>query len=193
MVNAIKFAYHHAHHQSCEYCYHPSHGFDDCPFFIHYVIEANKSTHEHTQITTTLVSKEKAFNKEEEKEEHLEQIEPLPNPNRSNDKEVSTEAHSFITIPLETQHEPQVSPFQCLEEPSYVEIFKESCTQDHKSRNRVPKRIFRSKLLGYIRWRNILLEGYQILKKKGWRGLAEHPWDRGRCGILSLLFSALYF
>ena len=49
-------------------------------------------------------------NKEEEKEEHLEQVEhqeqikPLPNP--SNDKEVSTEAHSFIIIPLETQHEP---------------------------------------------------------------------------------------
>jgi hypothetical protein len=90
----------HAPHQSCEYCYHPSHGFDDCPFFIHYVIEANKSTHEHTQITITLVSEEKAFNKEEEKEEHLEQIDTPPNPNRSNNKEVSTEAHSFITIPL---------------------------------------------------------------------------------------------
>jgi hypothetical protein len=70
------------------------------------VIEANKSAHEHIQITTTLVSEEKAFNKEEEKEEHLEQIEPPPNPNRSNNKEVSTEAHSFITIPLETQLEP---------------------------------------------------------------------------------------
>jgi hypothetical protein len=90
----------HAPHQSCEYCYHPSHRFDDCPFFIHYVIEANKSTHEHTQITITLVSEEKAFNKEEEKEENLEQIDTPPNPNRSNNKEVSTEAHSFITIPL---------------------------------------------------------------------------------------------
>jgi hypothetical protein len=80
----------HAPHQSCEYCYHPFHWFEDCPFFIHYVIEANKSTHEHSQITTTLVSEEKAFNKEEEKEEHLEQIEPPPNPNRSNNKEIST-------------------------------------------------------------------------------------------------------
>jgi hypothetical protein len=79
---------------------------------------------------------------------------------------VSTEAHSLVTIPLETQHESQVSPFQCLEEPSYVEIFKDSRTQDHKFRNHVPKMIFRSKLSGYIRWRNILPEGYQVFKKK---------------------------
>ena len=49
-------------------------------------------------------------NGEEVKEDHLEQvecreqIEPLPDP--SSDKEVSTKAHSFITIPLETQLEP---------------------------------------------------------------------------------------
>jgi hypothetical protein len=97
----------------------------------------------------------------------LEQIEPLPNPNRSNNKEVSTEAHSFVMIPLETQLEPQVSSLQCLEESSYVEIFKDSRTQDHKSRNRVPKRIFRSKLLSYIKWKNILSKGYQVFKKKG--------------------------
>ena len=78
---------------------------------------------------------------EEEKEEQVEKIEPPQNSNLSNEKEVSTEAHSLVTIPLETQHEPQVSPFQCLEEPSYVEMFKESCTQDHKSRNRVPKMV----------------------------------------------------
>ena len=76
-------------------------------------------------------------NGEEVKEEHLEHIEPPPEP--SNDKEVSTEAHSFVTIPLETYHEPPVLSFQCLEEPSYVEIFKESHTEDHKSRNHVPK------------------------------------------------------
>jgi hypothetical protein len=99
------------------------------------------------------------------------QIEPPPISNWSNGKEVSIEVHSFITIPLETQHEPQVSPFQCLEEPSYVEIFKESHTQDHKSRNHVPKRILRSKQLGNIRWQTILPEGYQVLKKKGWKGL----------------------
>jgi hypothetical protein len=83
-------------------------------------------------------------------EENEEQVEPLSN--FSNVKEVSTEAQSFVTIPLKTQLEPQVSSFQCLEEPSYVEIFKDSRTQDHKSRNHVPKRIFQSKLLGYIRW-----------------------------------------
>jgi hypothetical protein len=113
------------------------------------VSEANKSTHKHAQSTTILVSKEKAANKVEEKEE---QIEPLPISNLSNNMEVSTKVHSFVTIPLETQLEPQVSSFQCLEEPSYVEIFKDSRTQDHKSRNCIPKRIFRSKLLGYIRW-----------------------------------------
>jgi hypothetical protein len=106
---------------------------------------------------------------------------------------VSTEAHSLVTVPLKTQHELQVSPFQCLEELSYVEIFKDSRTQDHKFRNRVPKRIFRSKLLGYIRWQTILLEGYQVFKKKGWKGLVGYPWDRGRCGILSFLVFALYF
>jgi hypothetical protein len=154
----------HAPHQSCEHCYHPSHQFDDCPFINHYVTEANKSAHENAQTTTKLVSEEKVVDKEEEKEEHVEQSEPLQNP--SNDKEVSTEAHFFITIPLETYHAPQVSSFQCLDEPSYVEIFKDSRTQVHKSRNCVPKRIFRSKLLGYIRWRSILPEGYHILKKK---------------------------
>jgi hypothetical protein len=128
---------------------------EDCP---------SNSYHKHVQ-ATTLVSEEKAVNKDEEKEEQVEQFEPPPTP--SNDKEVNTETHSLITIPLETYHSPQVSFFQCLEEPSYVAIFEDSRTQNHKSRNRGPKRNFRSKLLGYIRWRNILPEGYLILKKKG--------------------------
>ena len=152
--------------------------------------KTDKSTHEHAQTTTKLVSEEKAVNKVEEKEM---QFEPLPNPNRSNDKEVSIEAHSFFTIPLETHHETQVSFIQCLEELSFVEIFKGIRTQDHKFRNRVPKRIFRRKLLGYIRWQNIFLEGYLTLKKKGWKGLVGHPYERGRRGILSILFSTLYF
>jgi hypothetical protein len=76
---------------------------EDCPSDRH---------HEHIQITTTLVSKERADNHEEEEEE-MEQIEPPPNP--SNDKDVSTKAHSFVTIPLETYHSSQVSSFQCLE------------------------------------------------------------------------------
>jgi hypothetical protein len=36
-------------------------------------------------------------------EENLEHIEPQPISNWSNEKEVSTEAHSLMTIPLETQ------------------------------------------------------------------------------------------
>jgi hypothetical protein len=119
-----KLSHTHAPHMSCSYCYHPSHQ-DDCPFISHYMIEANKSAHEHAQTTTILVSDEKDVNKVEEKDE---QIEPPQNSNLSNEREVSTEVHSFITIPLETHHEPLVSSFQCLEEPSYVEIFKESCT-----------------------------------------------------------------
>ena len=62
----------HAPYQSCEYCYHHSHQFDDCPFYTHYVIEANKSAHENTQTTTILVSEEKAVSKVEEKEEQIE-------------------------------------------------------------------------------------------------------------------------
>jgi hypothetical protein len=112
------------------------------------MIEANKSAHEHAQTTTILVSEENAVIKVEEKEE---QIEPPQNSNLSNEKGVSTETHSFIPIPLERHHEPQVSSFQCLKEPSYVEIFKESRTKDHKSRNHVPKRILRNKV-NYIKW-----------------------------------------
>jgi hypothetical protein len=129
-------------------------------------------------------------NKVEEKEE---QIEPPPNSNMSNDKEVSTKSHSFVTIPLKTHNEPQASPFQCLEEPSYVEIFKESSTQRCKFRNRSPKKILLSNKVCYIRSQNILPEGYQILKKKGWKGLVGHPHDRGRRDILSILFFTLYF
>jgi hypothetical protein len=123
------------------------------------------------------------------KEENLEQIEPPPISNWPNDKEVSIEAHSLITIPLETQ---QIPSFQCLEEPSYVAIFEDSRSQNHKSRNCVPKWIPRNKN-NYIRWRNILPEGYQVLKKKGWKGLIGHPYERRRCGIFPFLFFALYF
>jgi hypothetical protein len=96
------------------------------------------------------------------------------------------------TIPLETYFEPQVSSFQCLEVPFYVEIFKESHTKDHKSRNRVPKWIPRNKV-NYIRWRNILPEGYQILKKKGWKGLVGHPYERGRRSFVTFYFPHFIF
>jgi hypothetical protein len=204
----------HIPHQLCEYCYHHSHQFDDCPFINHYMTDVNKSALENAQTTTILVNEEigdeiasecsledpefleqavrfiepeledpleesfaqfefdldfvvheqvkalldpiaemRTENREEEIEE---QIEPPPISNWPNDKEVSTETHSLITIPLETQ---QIPSFQCLEEPSYVVIFEDSHTKDHKSRNRVPKWIPRNKD-NYIRWRNILPEGY---------------------------------
>jgi hypothetical protein len=121
--------------------------------------------------------------------EEEEQLDPPPILNWPNDKEVSTEAYSFVTIPLETYH--QVPSFQCLEESPYVEIFEDSHTHHHKSRNHVPKWIPRNKD-NYIRWLNILPEGYLILKKKGWKGLIGHPYERGRCGIF-FFFLLFYF
>jgi hypothetical protein len=320
----------HTPHQSCEYCYRPSHQFDDCPFINHYMTEVNKFALDNAQTTTILVSEkigdevssecsledpkiecfipddcdldldrlamqdgvlhdlsledpemehfapdrddldldglldhadtfsepsledpsgecfdqiendldldkfleqavrfressledplEESFTQfefdmdldmvheqakalldpdlemqtENGEEENLEQIEPPPISNWPNDKEVSTEAHSFVAIPLETFHAPYILSFQCLEEPSYVKIFEDSHSQDHKSKNRVPKWIPRNKD-NYIRWQNILLEGYLILKKKGWKGLIGHPYERGRCGIFLFYFSHRIF
>jgi hypothetical protein len=48
----------HTLHQSCEYCYHPSHQFDDCPFINHYMTEVNKSALDNAQTTTILVDEE---------------------------------------------------------------------------------------------------------------------------------------
>jgi hypothetical protein len=151
---------------------------------------ANDPHHEHVQATTTLVSEERA---DTQKEEQVEKFEPPQNSNPSNDKEVSIEAHSFVTIPLETYDSPQVLSSQCLEEPSYVAIFEDSHTHDHTSRYHDSKRNFRSKFLGYISWRNILLEGYQILKKQGWKGLVGHPYERGRHGFATFYFSYFIF
>jgi hypothetical protein len=105
--------------------------------------------HEQAKALLDPTPKMRTENGEEEKGE---QIEPPPISNWSNDKDVSTEAHSFVTIPLKTYHSSQVSSFQCLEELSYVAISEDSRTHDHKSRNRGPKRNFRSKFLGCIRW-----------------------------------------
>jgi hypothetical protein len=286
----------HTPHQSCEYCYHHSHQFDDCPFINYYMTEVNKSALDNAQTTTILVDEEigdeiasecsledpeiKCFTPddcdldglldhadifsepsmkdpsgeyfdqieydldldeflkqavrfrepsledpleesfaqfefdmdldmvheqakalldptpemqtENGEEENLEQIEPPPISNWPNDKEVSTEAHSFVAIPLETFHAPYIPSFQCLEEPSYIKIFEDSHSQDHKSRNHVPKWIPRNKD-NYIRWQNILLEGYLILKKKGWKGLIGHPYEQGRCGIFLFYFSHRIF
>jgi hypothetical protein len=48
----------HTPHQSCEYCYHPSHQFDDCPFINHYMTKVNKSALDNAQTTTILVDEE---------------------------------------------------------------------------------------------------------------------------------------
>jgi hypothetical protein len=128
-----------------------------------------------------------------EKIEHKEKIEPPADTSPSNDKEVSIEAHSFIIVPLETHHESKVLILQCLKEPSYAKILKDLCREAHKSRNHRPKKIFPSKQVGYLRWRNILPKCYQILKKKGWKGLVGHPHDRGRYGNFFILFFAFNF
>jgi hypothetical protein len=76
--------------------------------------------------------------------EHLEHTVPLSNPNLSNDKEISIETHSFITIPLKAPHKPQASVLQCLKEPSDAKIVKDLCTQACTSKNHRPKKIIRS-------------------------------------------------
>jgi len=162
----------------------------------HYMIDDNDFSnyyHEHVPAITKFESEEIVDrNVEEEKEEHLEHTAPPSNSKSSNDNKMSTEAHSFITIPLETFHEPQASILKCLKVPSYAKTVKDLCTQPRKSRNHRPKKILRSKQVGYMRWRNIPPKGYQILKKKRWKGLVGHPCDRGRrCKFsFSLLLSA---
>jgi hypothetical protein len=172
----------------------------------HYMIDeddASHSCHEHVPDTTILESKEIVDNNEEEEKneriehreqvEHKEKIEPPADTSLSNDKEVITEAHSFITVPFETLHEPQDSILQCLKEPSCDKFVKNLYTQGHKSKNHLPKKILRSKQIGYLRGRNILPKGYQILKKKGWKGLVGHPHDRGKYGNFFILFFAFNF
>jgi hypothetical protein len=47
----------HTPYQSCEYCYHHSHQFDDCPFINYYMTEVNKSALDNAQTTTMLMRK----------------------------------------------------------------------------------------------------------------------------------------
>jgi hypothetical protein len=109
------------------------------------------------------------------------------------DMEVSTEAPTCITAPLETHQERKASSLVRIQEPSYVKILRDLCTQARKSMSHFPKKILRSKQF-YIRWQNILLEGYGVLNKKGWKGLVGHQYDRGKhCKVFSSsLFSALH-
>jgi hypothetical protein len=71
--------------------------------------DASNFDHKHFPATIILESEEIVDNdEEEEKEEHLESIENLEQiePPSTTNLEMSTEAHSFITIPFETLHEP---------------------------------------------------------------------------------------
>jgi hypothetical protein len=108
--------------------------------------DASNFDHKHVPIIIILESEEIVDNDEEEEKkeqlelvEHLEQIEPLSIPNFSNDKEVSIEAHFFITIPIEILHEPKIPVLQYLKESSYDTLVKDLCTQARKSRNHIPK------------------------------------------------------
>jgi hypothetical protein len=109
--------------------------------------DSENSCHEYAQVTTTLDDEEVVDN-EEEQVEHNERIEhheknQLPmDPNLPSDMEVSTEAPACITIPLETHQEPKASSLVCLQEPSYIKILNDLCTQAQKSRNHIPKKIF---------------------------------------------------
>jgi hypothetical protein len=82
-----------------------------------------------------LVDEEEIVDNNEEQVEHIEQVEhheksePPTDSNLPSDMEVSTEAPSCITIPLETHQEPKASSLECLQEPSYVKILKDLCTQ----------------------------------------------------------------
>jgi hypothetical protein len=145
--------------------------------------------------TTSSAAEEEKKEEHLKSVEHLEQIKPPSTPNLFNDKDVSIEAHSFITISLETLYEPLASVLQCLKEPPYDKLVKGLCTQGHKSRNHLPKKIIGSKQVGYLRWRNILLKGYQILNKKGWKRLVGHPNDRGKHYKISfpLYFPHIFF
>jgi hypothetical protein len=79
--------------------------------------------------TSSSAAEEEEKGEHLESVEHLEYIEPPSKPNMSNDKEMSTETHSFITFPLETFHEPQASVLQCLKNPSSAKSLKDRCTQ----------------------------------------------------------------
>jgi hypothetical protein len=98
--------------KSCSYCFNPCNHASKCPFIRHYksiMDDVSNSYHEHVEVTTILESEEIVDNNEEEEKEeqveHTEQVEPLADTSLSNDKEMSTEAPSFIIVPRKTLHE----------------------------------------------------------------------------------------
>jgi hypothetical protein len=95
---------------------------------------------------------------------------------------VSIEAHSFIIVSLETHHESKASILQVSKShrmPRFSRIYTNKRTN---LRIIIPRKIFPNKQVGYLRWKNIIPECYQILKKKWWKGLVGHLHDRGRYG-----------
>ena len=163
----------------------------------------NKEEHteqfEHAKVTTKLESEKIVDNNEEEEKEvqvehpeqieHHEKSEPPTDSNLSNDMEVSIEVSACIIVPLETHQDSKASSLACLKNPSYVKILKDLCTQAQKSRNHLSKKILQSKQF-YIRWRNILPEGYEVLKMKGWKGWLDIRMIRG--GAVKFFFSSLF-
>jgi hypothetical protein len=117
---------------------------------------SENSYHEHTQVTTTLESEEIVDNNEEQVEqiervEHHEKSQPPTDPNLPSDMEVSIEAPACITTPLETHQEPKASSLVCLQEPSYVNILKDLCTQARNLGTTFLRKSFEAKQF-YIRW-----------------------------------------
>ena len=70
-------------------------------------IENGETTEISSPKSSLFVAKPLIVDRYEEKgkEEQVEHSDPSNNPNVSNDKEVSTEAHSLISFPLETHNE----------------------------------------------------------------------------------------
>jgi hypothetical protein len=133
-------------YKRCSYCYSPYHKREECPFILDYLVDEdeivdNEEEHtkqvEHAQVTTTLESEEMVDNNEEQVEHH-EKSEPPTYPNLPSDMEVSTEAPACINVPLETHQEPRASSLVRLQEPFYVKMLKELCTQEQKSKNQFP-------------------------------------------------------
>jgi hypothetical protein len=129
---------------------------------------------------TTEISSPNRFSsiaEEEEKEEHLEsvehleQIEPRSTPNLSNDKEITTEAHSFIPFLLRHFMSPKLQFFNVSKSHLMINLSKDLCTQGHKFRNHLPKKILRSKQVSYLRWRKHSARGLSNFKEERVEGI----------------------
>jgi hypothetical protein len=127
---------------------------------------------------------------EEGKEEQVEHIEPLNNPNMSNHKEMSTEAHSLINFPFDTHNEKLIVTREGIIDSCWeIDIVHglENIFERHVRKNfckSIPKR-FQAKEWSLEDIWEVLKRGecYILLKKRWWKGLVGHPNDRGKCGM----------